>query len=63
MNNVLAANHLCRSFDEAERQLLIINDLNLLVAAGERLAIIGSSGNGKSTLLNLLAGLDTPHCR
>ncbi len=60
MNNVLAANHLCRSFDEAERQLLIINDLNLLVAAGERLAIIGSSGSGKSTLLNLLAGLDTP---
>ena len=60
MNNVLAANHLCRSFDEAERQLLIINDLNLSVAAGERLAIIGSSGSGKSTLLNLLAGLDTP---
>ena len=60
MNNVLAANHLCRSFDEAERQLLIIIDLNLSVAAGERLAIIGSSGSGKSTLLNLLAGLDTP---
>ncbi len=60
MNNVLAANHLCRSFDEAERQLLIINELNLSVAAGERLAIIGSSGSGKSTLLNLLAGLDTP---
>ncbi|NRP51621.1 MULTISPECIES: ABC transporter ATP-binding protein [unclassified Marinobacterium] len=60
MSNVLVANQLCRSFDEAERQLIIINDLNLSVAAGERLAIIGSSGSGKSTLLNLLAGLDTP---
>jgi lipoprotein-releasing system ATP-binding protein len=60
MSNVLVANQLCRSFDEAERQLVIINDLNLSVAAGERLAIIGSSGSGKSTLLNLLAGLDTP---
>lgn len=60
MSNVLVANQLCRSFDEAERQLVIINDLNLTVAAGERLAIIGSSGSGKSTLLNLLAGLDTP---
>jgi len=60
MSNVLVANQLCRYFDEAERQLVIINDLNLTVAAGERLAIIGSSGSGKSTLLNLLAGLDTP---
>ncbi|NRP15851.1 MULTISPECIES: ABC transporter ATP-binding protein [unclassified Marinobacterium] len=60
MSNVLVANQLCRSFDEAERQLIIINDLNLSVAAGERVAIIGSSGSGKSTLLNLLAGLDTP---
>ena len=60
MSNVLVANQLCRSFDEAERQLIIINDLNLSVAAGERLAIIGASGSGKSTLLNLLAGLDTP---
>jgi len=60
MSNVLVANQLCRSFVEAERQLVIINDLNLTVAAGERLAIIGSSGSGKSTLLNLLAGLDTP---
>ena len=60
MSNVLVANQLCRSFDEAERQLVIINDLNLSVAAGERVAIIGSSGSGKSTLLNLLAGLDTP---
>ncbi len=60
MSSVLVANQLCRSFDEAERRLVIINDLNLSVAAGERLAIIGSSGSGKSTLLNLLAGLDTP---
>lgn len=60
MNSVLVANQLSRSFDEAERQLVIINDLYLSVAAGERLAIIGSSGSGKSTLLNLLAGLDTP---
>lgn len=60
MNSVLVANQLSRSFDEAERKLVIINDLNLSVAAGERLAIIGSSGSGKSTLLNLLAGLDTP---
>ncbi|MGQ2965295.1 ABC transporter ATP-binding protein [Methylophilus sp.] len=36
----------------------ILSHLNLAVAKGERLAIIGSSGSGKSTLLGLLAGLD-----
>jgi len=35
-------------------------ELSLTLAAGEYLAIIGESGVGKSTLLNLIAGLETP---
>ncbi len=38
----------------------LFRDLNLSVAAGEQLALQGASGVGKSTLLNLLAGLDQP---
>ena len=38
----------------------ILNSLNLQVAQGESVAIVGSSGSGKSTLLALLAGLDIP---
>jgi putative ABC transport system ATP-binding protein len=38
----------------------IFEDLNLRLARGEYLAIMGESGVGKSTLLNLLAGLDRP---
>ncbi|MEO7761200.1 MAG: ABC transporter ATP-binding protein [Casimicrobiaceae bacterium] len=38
----------------------VLHDLDLEVAAGEYVAIMGESGIGKSTLLNLIAGLDTP---
>lgn len=39
-------------------ELTILERLNLEVAAGEAVAILGASGSGKSTLLGLLAGLD-----
>jgi lipoprotein-releasing system ATP-binding protein len=39
-------------------ELTVLNDLNLEVARGEMVAVVGPSGVGKSTLLYLLAGLD-----
>jgi putative ABC transport system ATP-binding protein len=40
--------------------LTILHPLDLTVAAGQCLAIVGPSGSGKSTLLGLIAGLDAP---
>jgi len=40
--------------------LTIVQPLDLSIAAGEYLSIVGPSGSGKSTLLGLIAGLDVP---
>src|SRR5699024_6192238 len=47
-------------FQGPEGEIALFNDLDLNVAAGESIAILGASGSGKSTLLGLLAGLDVP---
>ena len=41
-------------------EILVVKDLNLDIAAGEFLTMLGPSGSGKSTLLNLLGCLDRP---
>jgi len=38
----------------------VFENLNLELSGGEYVAVMGESGVGKSTLLNLLAGLDRP---
>jgi len=49
---------LTKSFTVGDRQLLVLRGLDLAVDAGEMVAIVGASGVGKSTLLQLVGGLD-----
>ena len=49
-----------KTVTSGERPLTILHPLDLTVASGRFLAVVGPSGSGKSTLLGLVAGLDAP---
>jgi lipoprotein-releasing system ATP-binding protein len=51
---------LTKTYRSGDADLVIFSGLNLEVARGEKLALVGESGAGKSTLLYLLGGLDRP---
>ena len=49
-----------KTVDSGGRPLTILHALDLSIASGQFIAVVGPSGSGKSTLLGLLAGLDAP---
>jgi lipoprotein-releasing system ATP-binding protein len=51
---------LCKSFETGEAKVEVLSGVDLEVASGERVAIVGQSGVGKSTLLHILGTLDRP---
>jgi lipoprotein-releasing system ATP-binding protein len=51
---------LCKEYSTPAQPLVVLRGVNLELASGETLAIVGPSGSGKSTLLNILGTLDRP---
>jgi putative ABC transport system ATP-binding protein len=54
------AEQLCRHYRMGEAVIRAVDGVTLTVRAGEFVALLGSSGSGKSSVLNLIAGLDRP---
>ena len=57
---VLEVRGLSKRFTEGGLDVSVLQGVNLAVAAGETVAIVGASGSGKSTLMHLMGGLDQP---
>ena len=57
-NNILTINNLSKSYYTKEKEILVLDNINLKIKEKSITAIVGPSGCGKSTLLNIIGGLD-----
>ena len=60
MNTILTLANITRTYKQAGEKLTILHNLNLEVKAGEVVALVGQSGSGNTTLLQLAGLLDNP---
>jgi putative ABC transport system ATP-binding protein len=56
----LELKQLCKSYPESGRRRIIFDELNFEVRRSEFIVLLGRSGSGKSTFLNLISGIDQP---
>ena len=56
----LQIDHLCKSYGYGNASKEVLRDVSFAVNSGEFVALVGSSGSGKSTVMRLIAGLEQP---
>ncbi len=58
--SILTFENVSKGFGQGTARMDVLNNINLDIKEGEFVAILGFSGTGKSTLMNLIAGLEMP---
>lgn len=59
-NDIIVCENLVKIYKTKDSEVLALQGLEINIAQGELMAIIGNSGSGKSTFLNMIGGLDRP---
>jgi putative ABC transport system ATP-binding protein len=59
-NHIVQVKDVVKSFPVGDGQITVLKGISLDVKAGEFVSVVGPSGNGKSTLLNMITGIDRP---
>jgi putative ABC transport system ATP-binding protein len=57
---IIDVRHVFKTFPTGDTEITVLRGVSLTVQRGEFVAIVGPSGNGKSTLLNMITGIDHP---
>lgn len=58
--NIIKLDNVSKRFEQGGRSFTALDNVNVAIEKGEYVAIIGKSGSGKSTMLNLITGIDHP---
>ncbi len=58
---IVKMEHVTKIYGEGDTRVWGLDDVNLTIDKGEIVAIVGASGSGKSTMLHVMGGVDTPN--
>ena len=58
--NIVEMKNVTKIYGEKENQVLALHNVSLDIEKGSVVSIVGASGSGKSTMLNIMGGVDTP---
>ena len=60
MNEILNLKNVSQYFYQGKNKIIVLNQLNLILSSSQKVAVIGSSGSGKTSLLNIISLMEKP---